>query len=607
MTAPQIMAYVGPDTNVSGMTGSVMLPNWVNNQIYNLKEGGGGTDGFRQFTGYMSGDETLDRTRVQVGSISFIESAIGPAQCITAHGRLVFYSDLSNSTIISEVKAIDLTFSSNFGIPSGSTAPSNTTRICSPYSMGAMSAGGADFVLTSSLFSLEPGEVNILTSPGLTNLRLGATTESQAVIGRGFQGSPLGTVFILGKGTSASYVGGSTVPLGLYVVSSSAIVSTATLTKIGTVSPAQVDPTWVHFSEPYGLAYDQTDGNPIIMVTTPDAVTNTVYFVKLNKSTAAVIWACPVNAVVAFLDANLKLANIVNQTLYYLGASNTLYTINTNTGVATSQVIGTLTLVGGQMSEDVNNSIILYGNWTETSTHPTYIGTYMGTLGNHTLAGNTWIRFFPDGATAPFPQPPSVPGEPSVSINRAWAFTLDGHWFYALDLGIEGTFVYDDTTQHWSNFYTAGFGKQWDVANGTMWGQRIVGGDLATTDVWEYVPSALLDNATLDITHVVTGGVSTRSRDFISCDSVRVSGSMGIIQDAAGVTFNLRFSDDNGQAWSAYYPVTLTEGNFGDEVAWRSLGSFDAPGRIFELSDMGGLVRIDGCDMNPEAEEPKEQ
>ena len=42
--------------------------------------------------------------------------------------------------------------------------------------------------------------------------------------------------------------------------------------------------------------------------------------------------------------------------------------------------------------------------------------------------------------------------------------------------------------------------------------------------------------------------------------------------------------------------IQLTEGAFDTEIAWRSLGSFMAPGRIFELSDSGGLIRIDGCD-----------
>jgi hypothetical protein len=43
--------------------------------------------------------------------------------------------------------------------------------------------------------------------------------------------------------------------------------------------------------------------------------------------------------------------------------------------------------------------------------------------------------------------------------------------------------------------------------------------------------------------------------------------------------------------------VVLAPGNTGGEIAWRSLGAFASPGRIFELSDSGGLIRIDGADV----------
>ena len=240
---------------------------------------------------------------------------------------------------------------------------------------------------------------------------------------------------------------------------------------------------------------------------------------------------------------------------------------------------------------------MLYCNWTESATHPTYVGTYMGTLGNHSLS-NQWARYFLDNTTlpVPVPVPPAPNPSASVSINRTWAFTLDGHWFYVLDLGTQGTFVYDKTTQQWSQFYTGGL-VNWNVASGTMWGQRIVGCDLSTSDLWEVVPSAISDNGgVFDIAHVVTGGVQTRGRSAITCDGVYVAVSSGIIDDPVGSTMSLRFSDDNGQTWSGYFTVPLTPGAFSEEVIYRSLGSFNMPGRVFELSDIGGSRRIDGCD-----------
>ena len=219
-----------------------------------------------------------------------------------------------------------------------------------------------------------------------------------------------------------------------------------------------------------------------------------------------------------------------------------------------------------------------------------------------------------------------------------------------------------------------------------MWGQRTVGGDLTTTDVWEVVPSARVDNymgvtlaflagavttaantitypahglitgqgpfwvstsgtlpapltvetdywivrtdadtikvaetralsiagTAVDLTtqgtgthtlvpqpthipHLATGGVQTRVRNKVSCAALRVTGSLHELGDPTAAVQRLRFSDDNGVTWSNYYEVALPGAS---EVAFRSLGSFAAPGRIFELSDTGGLVRIDGVFAN---------
>jgi hypothetical protein len=188
-------------------------------------------------------------------------------------------------------------------------------------------------------------------------------------------------------------------------------------------------------------------------------------------------------------------------------------------------------------------------------------------------------------------------GVPSQKRNRCWTFVLDGHTFYVLDLGPQGTWLYDVDTKQWCKWITDGYG-QWNMVNGTMWNtSRIVGCDVIYGNVWELVPSAVKDEGWRDLNHLVTGGISTRSRVFLSCDSLRVTGSAGIVDETAGATFSMRFSDDQGQTWSAYNTITLQTANFSQEMAWRSLGSFMAPGRLFEFSDVGGIIRIDGVDV----------
>ena len=193
--------------------------------------------------------------------------------------------------------------------------------------------------------------------------------------------------------------------------------------------------------------------------------------------------------------------------------------------------------------------------------------------------------------------PVVIPTNPNIGVprQRAWSFVLDGHTFYVLDLGLEGTFVYDITTEQWAQFTTQGF-IQWDAGNGVMWGNRIVAGDLLSNQVWEVVASVTNDQGSLDIQHTVTGGLASRSRQYHSVDNVQLAISKGQYDDPTSTAVNLRFSDDGGQTWSPYFTVTLPDGQTLGSLQWSSLGAFSAPGRVFEFSDIGGPIRIDGAD-----------
>lgn len=190
---------------------------------------------------------------------------------------------------------------------------------------------------------------------------------------------------------------------------------------------------------------------------------------------------------------------------------------------------------------------------------------------------------------------------PPGAENRtlAWAFTLDGHLFYVLDLGNEGTFVYDHLSGQWAQFRTEGF-IGWNMRVGTTWQQpnRVVAGDTQYGEVWELSPDDLLDEEFRPIEHIVTGGISTRSRTYLSVDSLRITGSIGAVQDDEnGILTKMKFSDDAGHTWSDDYEVTINADEWDREIAYRSLGSFMAPGRVFSFSDLGGMLRIDGADV----------
>lgn len=188
-------------------------------------------------------------------------------------------------------------------------------------------------------------------------------------------------------------------------------------------------------------------------------------------------------------------------------------------------------------------------------------------------------------------------GIPNQSRSRAWTFTLDGHTFYVLNLGSQGTWLYDVITKQWCQFETDGY-DQWNMINGTMWGNsQIVAGDSITDQVWSLDPSAVLDEAWRQIEHVVTGGLQTRNRVYHSVEALRLNASFGLLDDVNGAAITLNYSDDQGTTWSPDLDISLTEGDYTGEIAWRSLGAFSAPGRIFRISDIGGLIRINGADV----------
>lgn len=189
-------------------------------------------------------------------------------------------------------------------------------------------------------------------------------------------------------------------------------------------------------------------------------------------------------------------------------------------------------------------------------------------------------------------------GLPDARRSRCWWFTFDGHTMYVMDLGEEGTFVYDTNTKQWAQWYTDGFSNQWNMKAGTMWGAlRIVAGDAISGEVWVVDPNNPMDERWRVMQHVVTGGIVLRGRVFVGMSQLRLVGSAGSITNDTGLaTISMRFSDDMGKTWVGPFTVEVTEGAFSEETSWRSLGSFMEPGRVIEISDSGGSVRIDALD-----------
>lgn len=175
---------------------------------------------------------------------------------------------------------------------------------------------------------------------------------------------------------------------------------------------------------------------------------------------------------------------------------------------------------------------------------------------------------------------------------RAWTFSLDGNWYYVLHLGAQGTWVYCIATDTWTQWQTDGF-PNWNAEQGVVWNGRIVAGDNENSTLWEIRADLQIDDDFRPIYHVETAFLPESARSRTTVPGLWVTASMGEGYAGADSAFNLRFSDDYGKTWTVMPAIAVTIGDFKQEIAWRSLGSFMAPGRVFELSDYGGPRRID--------------
>lgn len=177
---------------------------------------------------------------------------------------------------------------------------------------------------------------------------------------------------------------------------------------------------------------------------------------------------------------------------------------------------------------------------------------------------------------------------------RGWGFSLDGHHFYVLQLEKKGTWVYDALTGQWHRWYTGADKPHWRLTAAVTWGRRVIGIDSDGDALLEITPDAFLDGDA-HIPHVVTGFVPHRTRDYRSNTFLRILGSIGYPdEELEDPVLELRISDDAGATWKGPYTVELTDDPQQD-VTFRSLGRIGSPGRAFELSDTGGLVRIDAA------------
>ncbi len=183
---------------------------------------------------------------------------------------------------------------------------------------------------------------------------------------------------------------------------------------------------------------------------------------------------------------------------------------------------------------------------------------------------------------------------------RAWTYSLDGHTFYVLTLGEQGTFAYDESTGQWSRFQTTGL-TGWNMEIGTTWKGKIIAADQSNPTIWELNPLSFIDDDYKPQTRVVSGALSMRNRAMIPNYAFRVTASLGVPEvpltaPATEPTVTLEISDDQGKTYQSMGALTLTTDDFVQELQWLSLGTMQPPMRVFRVTDIGAIARIDGGD-----------
>ena len=182
-------------------------------------------------------------------------------------------------------------------------------------------------------------------------------------------------------------------------------------------------------------------------------------------------------------------------------------------------------------------------------------------------------------ATGVFPEAP-------LAVN-VFPYDIDGHVMYGLHIRGRGTFVYDLMTSQWAEWETADFGF-WNAQYHVKWQDNYYASTKFENQLNLIDPNSVLDDSFRTNSFVATGRLESQDREYVSNPEAQIFGSVGL----RGGDVNLRYSDNEGEAWSSYRTVNVTPGARNANVMFYDLGSVTAPGRVYQIEDEGTLRRV---------------
>lgn len=183
---------------------------------------------------------------------------------------------------------------------------------------------------------------------------------------------------------------------------------------------------------------------------------------------------------------------------------------------------------------------------------------------------------------------------------RAWHYTWDGHKFYVLTMGEQGTWVYDFATQLWTTFKSLGQAS-WRGALGAQAEWGTVACDDVTGALWLLSDDDRTDGGE-PIERLWTALYEHHERTMLRCDRLVLTASVGWAQSTGQGSeplVEMRQSNDYGMTFGSWKQRSMGRiGDFFTQVVWKALGAIRRPGRVFQFRCTDPIItRVSNVEM----------
>jgi len=184
------------------------------------------------------------------------------------------------------------------------------------------------------------------------------------------------------------------------------------------------------------------------------------------------------------------------------------------------------------------------------------------------------------------------------STFTAWSFRTNRHDFYILTTDNE-TLVFDITVGTWYR-WSSYMKETWDASLGLQVNDTIYCTNNKENVIYT-LSSNRVDGSSDYIVCEVSGFIPNSTNNSVVCQAVTLFLNYGYTPDYTdGPLIEMRWSDNSGASWVEYYQETLgLKGGYETTSRFRSLGSFNRPGRYFEFRfSQISSFRLDGVTLN---------